>query len=62
MSEIDKIKRYIERTPKTNIRYDAQTKELLALMNNLSDFEAIMIAFKYGQAKGYRAAKAEVQA
>ena len=61
MSEIEKMKKYIANTPSVGNRYCAGTKELLSLMKNLDEFEAIALAFEYGQAKGYRAAKAEVR-
>ena len=61
MSEIEKMKRYIERT-KLNISaaspYQMSTRELFAT-STLTVFDAVNLAFKYGQAKGYRAAKAE---
>lgn len=64
MSEIEKMKRYIERT-KLNISatspYQADVKEVLAI-SDLPVFDAITLAFAYGQAKGYRAAKAERRA
>lgn len=61
MTEIEKMKKYIERT-KLNISatspYQANTKEILAI-SDLPSFDAIILAFAYGRAKGYRAAKAE---
>lgn len=67
MSEIEKMERYIERT-----KMSASTTSLYK-MNMLEAFElayqalecrdlpieAISLAFNYGKAKGYRAAKAE---
>lgn len=67
MSEIEKMKRYIERT-KMNDRLDslyrmnlAEAFELAVQADTSSDlsFNAICLAFNYGKAKGYRAAKAE---
>ena len=68
MSEIEKIKRYIERTRlKEDDGYYLGHLEILSLMNEASKdvncaFEAIKTAFNYGKAKGYRAAKAERKA
>ena len=70
MSEIEKMKRYIERT-KMNDRLDslyrmnlAESCELTMQADASSDlsFNAICLAFNYGKAKGYRAAKAEGRA
>lgn len=64
MTEIEKMKKYIERT-KLNISatspYQANLKEVLAI-SDLPSFDAVNLAFAYGQAKGYRAAKAEGRA
>lgn len=67
MSEIEKMKRYIERT---NMKlenphsYAMNLKEAFELSHqaySVDDLpiEMISLAFNYGQAKGYRAAKAE---
>ena len=60
---IEKIKKYIENTkihhlPSTT---GLNCSELFAFFHNSYDepFEALIIAFEYGRAKGYRAAKAE---
>lgn len=63
MSEIEKMKRYIERTKMSTI-YQISLQEAFALAYQAYDandfpIEMISLAFKYGQAKGYRAAKAE---
>ncbi len=67
MSEIEKMKKYIERT-KMGIKNPLQRAmnmreafELAGMAKTDSSLfiEAISIAFNYGQAKGYRAAKAE---
>lgn len=69
MSEIEKMKRYIERT-KMKIEksgpYQMSTNEAFELARLAREggdfpFEVINMAFHYGQAKGYRAAKAEVR-
>ena len=61
MTEIEKMKRYISNTPKVSDRYEVGTRQLIALMKGLSEFDALDLAFEYGRAKGYRAAKAEVR-
>ena len=68
MTEIEKIKRYIALTKmKDTRRYSMNMKEVLELLSSIrpddfSGIDAVVTAFKYGQAKGYRAAKAEVRA
>ncbi len=68
MSEIEKMKRYIERTKmKKADRFYldmAEAFELTIQALNSDDFplEVISLAFNYGKAKGYRAAKAEGRA
>lgn len=68
MSESDKIliektKRYIENTKMHHLPSGTgvSISELFALFHNLHDepFESLILAFEYGRAKGYRAAKAE---
>lgn len=70
MSEIEKMKKYIERTKMETaepIRYAMDMSEAfeLARMTREGDtfsIEALSLAFDYGRAKGYRAAKAEGRA
>lgn len=63
MSEIEKIKRYIEKHgAPSNLHYDMSIKEALAVAHELGGIEAVYMAFVYGKAKGYQAAKAEVKA
>lgn len=70
MGENEKMKRYIERTKVgTNSRSKyamnfAEAFELAHQALNCGDFpvEIISLAFDYGLAKGYRAAKAEGRA
>ncbi len=68
MSEIEKIQRYIERTKMDKSRrYQMSMNEAFALSHQAYTcgdlpIEMISLAFHYGQAKGYRAAKAEVRA
>ncbi|MEY8385962.1 hypothetical protein AALC17_01555 [Oscillospiraceae bacterium 38-13] len=63
MSEIEKMKRYIERT---NIKDNSdafcmRSRDVVTLLTYGGQADAIMLAFDYGRAKGYRAAKAEVK-
>ena len=65
MTEIEKMKRYIERTKMDkNDRYYLGHVEVFAMLEKAhqnGDFplDMIALAFNYGKAKGYRAAKAE---
>jgi len=67
MSEIEKMKRYID---KTNLPDDPEDKFCFCLgeMKEIGEFaqsdmfHALGLLFKYGKAKGYRAAKAEGRA
>lgn len=68
MTEIEKMKKYIERT-KLNLgdRFSMTLPETFALAGQAKyggdfPFEVICLAFNYGKAKGYRAAKAEGRA
>lgn len=64
MSEIEKMKRYIERTKvKFSIAspYNMYFSDMLALRHSDDIGWALSLAFDYGRAKGYRAAKAEVK-
>lgn len=66
MSEIEKIKRYIALTGikvHGQDRYAMNMREVRELMRSGEErpFDAIDLAFEYGKAKGYRAAKAEVR-
>ena len=63
MSVMEEIKQYVDKTgPIPNQkRFDMRLNELFAL-RAVSDedwTEAFILAFVYGRAKGYRAAKAE---
>lgn len=65
MSEIEKMKRYIERSKNfpTGTPYQMNLLEafVLADMSAENATDAVCLAFEYGRAKGYRAAKAEVR-
>lgn len=67
MTEIEKMKRYIDRT-RANLpkAYGLNLLEGLELSKKAFEatdlpLEVICLAFNYGQAKGYRAAKAEMK-
>ena len=65
MTEIEKSKRYIARTGvgyKDTSPYHMNLGEALALARASDNVRAISLAFEYGRAKGYRAAKAERKA
>lgn len=59
MSEIEKMKRYIERTNMNPEKAGLYLKQPNGSFN--LSIEMISLAFNYGKAKGYRAAKAEVR-
>lgn len=60
MSEIEKVQRYIDKHKVPyNPRYEMPVREVVALAHDLTSLDAVMLAFTYGRAKGYRAAKAE---
>lgn len=64
MSEIEKMKRYIERTKMKDTGtgvYKMNLCEAFALAHEANEpiVDMIALAFNYGKAKGYRAAKAE---
>lgn len=65
MNEIERIRRYVEReTIRWNNRYGMNMIEGLELSRAAYEaedlpLEIIVLAFNYGRAKGYRAAKAE---
>lgn len=68
MSEIEKMKRYIERTKMEKAdNYCLVYPEAVGLFNAArrngdSLMDVIALAFDYGKAKGYRVAKAKVRA
>lgn len=65
MSEIERMQRYIERTKlpaPIPTRYDMSLRDMFVLLREDDTENALLLAFKYGQAKGYRAAKAERRA
>ncbi len=67
MTEIEKMKKYIERTKLPSAGFYMNLDEAFELAGQAFGcgdlpIEAISLAFNYGKAKGYRAAKAEVRA
>ena len=68
MTEIEKMQKYIERTKLENGgRYKIGLREAYELARQTRNLdgppiEIIDLAFNYGKAKGYRAAKAERRA
>lgn len=68
MTEIEKMKKYIERTKlDKNDRFCLSWPEAVemsgeAVQTKDAAFRIITLAFNYGKAKGYRAAKAEGRA
>lgn len=65
MSEIEKMKRYIERTKADKMdAYQMNMREMLDLAHIAVEtpVDVICLVFEYGRAKGYRAAKAERRA
>lgn len=65
-AEIARMNRYIQKTKGTEkTAYDMTLKEMGALLDMTKQkkgWDAVELAFLYGRAKGYRAAKAEVSA
>ena len=68
MSEIiEEIQRYIERTKIANFhQYSMSSVALAELSEQICGttdfpFKTVILVFKYGRAKGYRAAKAEAK-
>ena len=65
MSELERIRKYIDKTKCRDERYSATISEidLLARFSVVGHpVEAIILAFDYGRAKGYRAARKEARA
>ena len=67
MSEIEKMKRYIERTkmpedPADNFCFCLGELNEVGKFAKADLFHALCLLFEYGKAKGYRAAKAERRA
>ena len=60
MTEIEKMKRYIERTHVKDERDTScmRSRQIKTILAETDLVEAIILAFDYGKAKGYRTAKA----
>lgn len=60
---LDKIQQYIQETGMGNSvkRYDITLFDLFSLRRMEDGGTALAMAFDYGRAKGYRAAKAEIK-
>ena len=66
MSEIEKMRRYIEQTklpddPHDKFCFCLGEMEEVGNFAQTDMFHALCLLFEYGKAKGYRAAKAEVR-
>lgn len=64
MNLLEQMEAYIRSTaiPRvTATRYDMDDLQLLAMRGCPGFVDAICLAFRYGRAKGYRAAKAEMK-
>ena len=58
MQEIERMRRYIDRTGKPGTGYDLKCSEMIALasLGELDVCQAVCMAFNYGRAKGRREA------
>ena len=64
MSELERIRKYIDRTKCRDGKYDATISEInlfAQLCMEGQPVRAVMLAFNYGRAKGYRKARKEAQ-
>ena len=62
MDTIARIEKYIANTKyQRNPRYAVQLDEICDIARKKTPCDAVILAFEYGQAKGYRAAKAEMK-
>lgn len=64
MSEIEKMNRYVQKTaiPKKVLNcYGIRFSEMRALTEKAGPFDIVCMAFRYGMAKGYRAALASTK-
>lgn len=63
MTEIEKIQKYIDRTKiQDPLKYNLRASEWIAIVNTNDILDAVSLAFNFGRAKGYRAAKKEMSA
>lgn len=64
MSELERIRKYIDKTKCRDDRYDVTISEINLLARFSVDghpVEAVILAFDYGRAKGYRKARKEAR-
>ena len=63
MSRIEKMEKYIEKTGDLGTMYSLSTEEACDLVEVWKEnrIESILLAFNYGRAKGYRAARKEAR-
>lgn len=64
MSELERIRKYIDRTKCKDDRYDVTVAEVNLLARFSADghpIEAIILAFDYGRAKGCRKGRKEAR-
>lgn len=64
MDTIARIEKYIANTKyqrKMKPRYVTRSDEICDIARKKTPCDAVILAFEYGQAKGYRAAKAEMK-
>ena len=62
MSELERIRKYIDKTKCRDDRYDVTISEINLLARFSVDghpVEAVILAFDYGRAKGYRKGRKE---
>lgn len=64
MNEVERIQQYVKNTKGNFERYKLSAYEAALLMFQAGDIplDSVLLAYNYGRAKGYRAAKAEVKA
>lgn len=62
MSELEKIQRYIDNTNLPGLsRYQMGFHDMMGLSEIEETFDRMVMAFEYGLAKGWRAAKASAK-
>lgn len=61
MNTIETIEKYISDTKIKPTKAAAGVDDILLLVESMDPFRAASLAFMYGRAKGWRAAKREVQ-
>lgn len=61
MNTIEKIEKYINDTKIKPTKAAANAEDILLLAASMDPFRAVSMAFMYGRAMGWRAAKREVR-